>query len=101
MKRICLIWMPLLGNQLQVKDSRGQGNYKIKMQREKVKYTEQNSKLDTKARAYKFALQVISLVDNLSNNRAEVINGRPITEKCYKYWGQYYRGTGCELTKGF
>ncbi|KAF0118383.1 MAG: hypothetical protein FD151_2185, partial [bacterium] len=44
--------MPLLGNQLQVKDSRGQGNYKIKMQREKVKYTEQNSKLDTKARAY-------------------------------------------------
>ncbi|MEW6162901.1 MAG: four helix bundle protein [Nitrospirota bacterium] len=45
------------------------------MQREKVKYAEQNSKLDTKTRAYKFALQVISLMDTLSNNRAEVIIG--------------------------
>jgi len=45
------------------------------MQREKVKYTKQNSKLDTKVRAYKFALQVINLMDSLSNNRAEVIIG--------------------------
>lgn len=48
------------------------------MQREKVKYTKQNSKLDTKVRAYNFALRVISLMDTLSNNRAEVIIGNQL-----------------------
>ena len=43
------------------------------MQSEKIKNSEQNSKIDTKVRAYKFALQVIGLTDSLSNRRADII----------------------------
>ncbi len=45
------------------------------MQSEKLKNTEQNSKSDIKLRAYRFALNIIKLIDALSNCRANLIIG--------------------------
>ena len=45
------------------------------MQSEKLKNTEQNSKLDIKIRSYRFALSIIRLIDSLSNCRANMIMG--------------------------
>ena len=45
------------------------------MQSEKLKNTEQNSKLDIKIRSYRFALSIIRLIDSLSNCRANMIIG--------------------------
>jgi four helix bundle protein len=45
------------------------------MQNEKLKNTKQNAKLDIKLRAYKFALNIIKLIDSLSICRATTIIG--------------------------
>lgn len=43
------------------------------MQREKSKDTEQNSKVDSKKRAYFLALKIIKLCDSLSSKRSDTI----------------------------
>jgi len=45
------------------------------MENEKFKNTNQNSKLDIKIRAYRFALRIITLIDSLSNCRANIVIG--------------------------
>jgi len=48
---------------------------KIKIQKEKLKITKQNSKLDIKWRAYRFALRTIKLIDSLPTGQVSKIIG--------------------------
>jgi len=48
------------------------------MQREKIKDSDKNSKLDTKKRAYEFALNIIKLVDSLPSTGSSNIIGNQL-----------------------